>query len=232
MQYQLPPFSKTHKIYFSIIALFYVLGLFVAQVPLLGLNPASALDGHIYQIVTYVFFNQSLMGVIFEMLLLWFIGHEFEARWGSFKYLIFLFSTSILGGIIFAMATKVFGLTAYYSTLWGITGQANSLLIAYAVLYPNRPFHYMMLFPLKAKYFCLLILSIQILNGLGSPQAVQAWGHLGAMLWGFIWMKILDDKSMNWPKFGGGRRVNTAAKKSHLRLVPDKDTSKQQKYWQ
>jgi membrane associated rhomboid family serine protease len=231
MQYQLPPFSKTHKIYFCIISLFYVLSIFVRPVSLLALNPASALDGHIYQILT-VFYNQSLMGVVFEMLLLWFIGHEFEARWGSFKYLIFLFSTSIIGGVLFAMATKVFNLTAYYSILWGISGQANSLLIAYAMLYPNRPFHYMMLFPLKAKYFCLLILSIQILNGLASPQAVQAWGHLGAMFCAFVWMKTLDNKSMNWPKIGGGRRVSSTPKKSHLRLVPDKESNKQQKYWQ
>ena len=62
------------------------------------------------------------------------------------------------------------------------------LLIAYGVLYPEADLASYIFFPIKAKWFCLIILGMQTYLGIFSPMGTAAWGNLGAMAGGFLWM--------------------------------------------
>jgi membrane associated rhomboid family serine protease len=129
----------------------------------LALSSDGFSSGLIYQLITYPFIEASFMGLLFEGLLLWFIGSELESKWGR-KFYIEFFLISILSvAPLYLILSKTLGLSA---PLMGITGFNYALLVAYAIIYSERQLMFMMIFPMKAKYFCLLLAGIQLYTGL------------------------------------------------------------------
>ena len=80
----------------------------------------------------------------------------------------------------------------------------------------------MLIFPMKAKYFCALLIGIQLYMGFFSPSATLAWGHLGAMFSAFLFMVIVSSpKFKNLSEIYLKKRKNKS--KANLKLVDDDD---------
>lgn len=191
--------------------------------PFLGLTATGFVSGGIHTILTYPFMGTGLFEVIFDCLLVWFIGCELEALWGRGKYLLLALFATLLSAAIYLAVSLVFPSVGGVA-LTGLAGFCNALLVAYAVLYPDRYFSFFMIFPIQAKWFCLILLGMQLYLGIFSPAGVLAWGHMGGMLAGFLFMK--------WPKFGTFKGISSSKpkRKGNLKLVKgDDDTPK---YWQ
>ena len=94
----------------------------------------------------------------------------------------------------------------------GMGGIVNALLLAYAILYPNRTFSFMLIFPVAAKYFCALIIFMQLYMGFFSSGAAVIWGQLGAMLFAFLFMlqqtKLSQKMRVNINDFNRERKKN------------------------
>src|SRR5271156_305048 len=59
----------------------------------LALVPYSFLKQHYYwQLVTYMFMHADMFHILFNMLLLWMIGSELEAQWGTKFFLKYYFT--------------------------------------------------------------------------------------------------------------------------------------------
>jgi membrane associated rhomboid family serine protease len=201
-------------------------------VSLLGLSPAMFFSGHIYEIFTYPFIASGIFDVLFNGLLLWFIGSELESQWGMRRYIYFLLTCTIGSGIIYLLVSSLFlsGENLFSYPLYGMHGAGSALCLAYAVLYPDRIFTFMLIFPMKAKYFCMILIGMLLFNGFFTPAKVLAWGHLGAMAFGYGWMMLISSqkwKSMNTPSMPKKRPKS----KANLRIVED-DDEKPPKYWQ
>ena len=193
---------------------------------LLGLSPNAFWSGHLYQIVTYPLVQMGLMPLIFDGLVIWFIGSELERLWGGKSYLQFLLASVLSAGAFFSILAPLFH---NRFPLVGISGISYALLLSYSVLFPRRILTFMLIFPMQAKYFCLLLIGILLFGGLMSNNP-SSWGHLGAMMGGFIYMYVVT-------LYRQGKHTyislfkKSLKKKSNLYIVKN-DEKKGPKYWQ
>ena len=202
----------------------------------LGLSTTSFLSGHLYQLLTYIIPVHGLMDGLFNALLFWFLGSELETMWGPKRYLCFLLAVTLGGGLIFILGGGMLGGSSARLLLSGAGGIANALCLAYGILYPNRIFTFMFIFPMKAKHFCLLLVGIQCYQAIFSGGFLLAVGQLAAMGCGLGFMlvvsspkylKLQEEKKKRAPKRKG---------KGKLSLVSSEekkdDDSGPPKYWQ
>ncbi len=199
-------------------------------VTLLGLSGADVMRGMIFQFVTYPVMETQLMSALFNSLLVWFIGSELETLWGQKVYIRFLLLNVIGVGIFYFLVSVIFfqGTHMYGSSLSGLTGVNFALLIAYAVLYPERQLSLMMIFPMKARTFCWILAGIEAYMALFS-NVTTAWAHLLAM--GLSWLIIHFQRTPMLHKVLNYTFQKAKPKKGHLYVVKD-DDQKPPKYWQ
>lgn len=203
---------------------------------LLGLSAAHFMNGHIYSILTYPFLSHSLIEVILNCLMLWLMGSEFEANWGRKRYIHFLLSVVVGGGLLFLSICFLFfkGTGIYTFPLVGLSGIVSSLCLAYAVIFPDRIFSFMMLIPIKAKYFCMILVAISLFQGLSGPTGVGAWGQLGGIAAAYLFMIVVSHHNFKLlaQKMGQLTQIRSGKKsKARLTIVKD-DNERPPKYWQ
>jgi hypothetical protein len=223
-----PPLTKVNKIIIiSLVSIFLIHAIF-HQVSgayfrhFFGLNGGLFFSGLVFQIFTYPLMASSIFELLFDCLILWFIGGELERIWGSKKYLLFLTSSVVVGGVIFL---SVSSFLSAWPTLFGPGAFTYPMLIAYGVLFPTRDL-LLIFFPVKAKYFCIIILAMQFYTGIFSPAGVGAWGNIGAVAGGVGWMLWQSRRSLSLPKKSKRRPKN-----NHLRLVEDDEDQDKPKFF-
>jgi len=199
-QIHVPPLTLTNKILIIACVSFFILQNIFSKfggIPIeiyLGLSGAKFFSGYIYQIFTYPLMGRGLMEVLFNSLLLWFIGSDLERTWGRKRYLSFLLVAVLGAGLTYLFVSFSFlrGSITYMIPLTGLSGIINFLMLAYAILYPNRLFSFMFIFPVKAKHFCMIIIGLEIYMGIFSPMGALSLAHLGSMAFGFGYMVYLS----------------------------------------
>jgi membrane associated rhomboid family serine protease len=217
-----PPLSKTNKIMIISVVAFFLLGAIlktqgIQLAFLMGLQSDSFFSGHLYQIITYPWINFSLLGVIFECLLIWFLGGELEMVWGRRTYLEFLGASILSAALVFLILSTSFFPTA--PPLIGISGVCYAICMAYAVLYPERRLMFMLIFPLAAKWFCLIMIGILLYMGLFDAYGQSSFAHLAAMGGGFLFLKLKSQKARTGRWFGSFK----TKKSQHLYIIKDDD---------
>lgn len=235
-QMHVPPLSFVNKILIAVMVGAFVLSSIlqtqgISLTSWLGLSLDGLSQGLVYQLVTFPLVEHGLFSVLFSGLILWFIGSELEWSWGMRRYIYFLLSCLGVGAFFFLVVAASFSIFA--APLSGMSGVASGLCIAYAVLYPDRLFTFMLLFPMRARYFCLILAAISLYNGFFSPAKAGAWGQIGMMLGAFLWVAWQTGLlSQNLSKVKKSVPRKKASSKSHLRLVEKDDDERPPKYWQ
>ena len=132
------------------------------------------------QIITYAFVEYDFVYLLFSVLAIWLFGYQIEEFWGTKRFGIFVI-TCIVGTAIFHL---VFG--SPYAT--GISGLFFALLMAYAMMWPNREVYLLLPpIPVKAKYLLMIyaaIVFIRMLTGQGTFLSKIA--YLGGALCGYL----------------------------------------------
>ena len=235
-QFHTPPLTKTNKIIIISIASFFFLQTVLALAlklniaNFLGLSYNGLLGGLIFQVLTYPLMGSGLLEIIFDGLLLWFIGCDLELNWGTQRYVRFLIAAIVGAALLFLILNFFFPSGRIY-TLTGLTGFTNSLLLAYAIIYPHRHFSFMLIFPVKAWICCALIIIIQLFSGFTGPAGVLSLSHLGAMVSAVGYLVVISNP--RWKKYQANKeQLKKMNKRSHLHLVKDDDEDKPPKYWQ
>jgi hypothetical protein len=82
----------------------------------------------------------------------------------------------------------------------GASGAIFGLLMAFGMLYPDTTVLFSFLFPMKAKYFVMIIGAIAFISSLGANSNVSNVAHLGGMLFGYIYLKS-QRRGVSSPKF-------------------------------
>lgn len=195
---------------------------------LFGLNPQLILsDYYAWQLLTYMFVHSNgVFHILFNMFILWMFGSELEKLWGSKFFLLYYLCCGLGAGFIYllCLVAYVFGFNgdaAILSTpVIGASGAVFGLLYAYGIIYKERTIYLMMVIPIKAKNFVLLIAAMELVSllnsGLGSPVANLA--HLGGIASGSIFLIL-------WKYF---QKVNIKRWKRekgdvHLKIVKNDD---------
>lgn len=158
--------------------------------PPLGLAPAAVVErGWIWQAVTYMFLHAGAMHILFNMLGVWMFGVELERLWGT-RFFLSYYAVTGIGAAVTTLAVSFlpfdFAASVYASLTVGASGALYGILLAFALYYPNRPILMMLLFPVPAKYFVIIIGALSFATGGGG---VAHAAHLGGLIFGFLYLR-------------------------------------------
>lgn len=243
-QMYVPPLSKINKILISIYVGMFLLSSFssllfkINLIDILGLSVIGLKSGYFFQLITYPFVDSGLMGVVFNALILWFIGSELEQKWGAKFYLKFLGFSAYSCGFIYILIGLVGGKFINFLPLFGLAGVNLALLIAYGIIYSERTMIFMFIFPMKAKYFCMILAGIELFMALTASAFNSAWAHLISMLCGYLYLKYQSMKArgLGLSQVMKNHKDHQAKQnRSKLRLVKgegEKSNPEDPKYWQ
>jgi membrane associated rhomboid family serine protease len=161
-----------------------------------GLVPQEVLrQGRIWELVTYLFVHSptDLMHILFNMLAVWMFGTDLERRWGSRAFTSYYFVT----GVGAAVSTVLVSLipwapvhAVYGAVTFGASGAVYGLLLAWALIFPDRQILFMLFFPVPARVFVFIMGAIALYSAIsasGGPVANIA--HLGGLLVGWLYLK-------------------------------------------
>ena len=156
---------------------------------LFGLVPARIWhDFYFWQVFTYQFLHGGLFHLLFNMLALWMFGKDLEATWGTRKFLQYYFICGIGAGVCALLMSAIFG-NGSERTI-GASGAIYGLLLAFGMMFPDATVLFSFLFPIKAKYFVMIIGAISFMMTFGSTgDGVSHVAHLGGMIWGYLYLK-------------------------------------------
>lgn len=139
-----------------------------------------------WQLVTYSFLHGSPTHLLFNMFGVWMFGTELERVWDAKRIAILYFASVItaaltqllIGALLFPSSTAVIG----------ASGGVFGLLLAYAVLFPQR--RVMLLIPpipMSARTFAMVYGGVELAFGLtGIQSGVAHFAHLGGMLGSYL----------------------------------------------
>jgi|SRR5450631_1899561 len=155
---------------------------------LFGLWPLQPIEGHVYfqpwQIVTYAFLHDthSIYHIAFNMLGLWMFGAEIERYVGPRRLLACYFASVVTAAITQLLVPMLFG--APPAATIGASGGVFGLLLAYAVMFPNRKVVPLIPpIPMPAWLFATIYACIELFLGVtGTLSGIAHFAHLGGMI--------------------------------------------------
>jgi membrane associated rhomboid family serine protease len=141
-----------------------------------------------WQLVTYMFMHGGFTHLLFNMLALWMFGMQLENDWGSKKFLWYYMLCGIGAGISNLLVGPLFGPAA---PTVGASGAIYGILIAFGMMYPDQPIFIYFLLPIRARYFIILYIALELWQGVtGTAQGIAHFAHLGGAAVGLIYMLI------------------------------------------
>jgi membrane associated rhomboid family serine protease len=147
----------------------------------------------VWQLVTYLFLHSGISHILWNMLGLWMFGAELERTWGTARFIRFYLICGIAAGLTVTVASYLTG-TQNFPTE-GSSGAIYAILMAYALVFPDRTLLFGFLIPMKPKYFVMIIGGIVLLQSysaaLGEPggSGVQVFAHLGGLIVGYLMLR-------------------------------------------
>lgn len=185
----------------------------------LGLHFFMASDFRLHQLFTYMFMHGGFEHLFFNMFAVWMFGQVFERIWGPRRYLFFYIACGVGAGLVQEVVQFVHYetvLSGYqyvnmgggYSvpmsqylnlmTTVGASGAVYAVLLAYGMTFPNEPVYIYFLLPLKAKYFVLIYIVLELVLGLSQKgDGIAHFAHLGGMLFAFLIIMYWRKKNGN-----------------------------------
>jgi len=205
-----------------------------APIHLLYLTPRAISSGAIWQPFTYMFFHDpsSIFHLLFNMLILWMIGTELEMVWGQSFFARYYFTCGVGAGLFYYLVALTFlrDSSAYFQPMLGASGAIYGLLLAYGVFFSERELLFMMLFPIKAKYFVIILGAVELVSTVFSPSGgVANAAHLGGLVVGFLilfGLGFLKKRRVKQkPSLMGGSPGPRPSKRAskHLKLIISED---------
>lgn len=162
----------------------------------------------IWQLFTYMFLHDpwGFWHILLNMLTLWMFGKDLEAVWGTRRFLQYYFLCGVGAGICVVVANLLFGDTR--SATIGASGAIFGVLLAFGMLFPDTTVLFSFLFPIKAKYFVIIMGAIAFLSTLGSTgSGVSHVAHLGGMIFGWIYLRSRRlPLTVQWPSLSESYR--------------------------
>jgi membrane associated rhomboid family serine protease len=153
---------------------------------LFALWPLQATDGQahfeLWQIVSYAFLHGGTTHILFNMLGLWMFGSEIERYVGPRRLLACYFASVVTAALSQLFIPMLFG--APPAPTIGASGGVFGLLLAYAVLFPNRKVVPLIPpIPMPAWLFATIYAGIELFLGVtGTLSGIAHFAHLGGMI--------------------------------------------------
>ncbi|MFN2433282.1 MAG: rhomboid family intramembrane serine protease [Gemmatimonadota bacterium] len=165
-------------------------GVFVVQTfapawftALFGLQPAAVVhELWVWQPFTYMFLHGGLFHLLFNLLVLWMMGGEVERFWGRSEFLRYY----VICGLGAAALAFVF---AFDGLVIGASGAVFGVMVAFALMFPNRLIYIWFVVPVPAKVLVPVLFAIELLV-VGGRDGVAHFAHVGGAVTGFLYLRL------------------------------------------
>lgn len=154
----------------------------------------ESLPTRFYTIITYMFFHEGFLHLLFNMLGLFWFGNIFmnflKSRQFHFVYL----AGGLVGALIYIAGLNlipVFNGGLIGQTVIGSSAAVMAIIVATATLVPNYSIVLLLFGEVKIKWVAIAYFLISFL-GLSSANAGGNLAHIGGALLGFIFIKSLQ----------------------------------------
>jgi len=186
----------------------------------------------VWQPFTYMFLHdEKIFHILFNMISLWFFGSELEHRWGGRPFLQYYLMTGLGAALLYVFGVAIYGIIkgtvspVYGAPVIGASGAVFGILVAYGVLFGERVIYFFGVFPMKARFFVLLLAGMEfvaLMNVGPSGSRVANLAHIGGMISGLIYLWLWTKKLQS----RGGKARKKAKGRRGLRLVVDNEKDK------
>ncbi len=163
------------------------------QVPILGLSNRFSFDSNLFDnifkpwsIFTYMFIHAGFSHLLFNMIVLFFIGGIFEQYLGSKRVLSTYIIGGLAGGLLYLVTQNVFPLLINNgaATLVGASAAVMALFVGVAAYRPNLEMALFGVFNVKLYVLAIVYVGLDVFS-LGRLDGVAHFAHLGGAAWGF-----------------------------------------------
>ncbi len=154
----------------------YATGFMMAHI---ALTPGAVLTGKIWQLVTYPFVAGCPWNLIFDCLILLFIGSSIERQWRTWDFVVLWLVVVLTCGVIWMLVNLLAG--GYV----GLSAASCSygLLGAFGLLYRRRRF-FALFWAVEAQYLALIMIGIGVILSIARPvMLIWVAGALVAYLY-------------------------------------------------
>lgn len=139
-----------------------------------------------WTLLTYAFVHVGIGHILGNLLVLFFFGPPLEDRWGGRGFVRF-YLVSAAGAALFS---ALFYFWDPANWIVGASGATFGMMLAFAMIWPEMPIHFMGIFPIKAKWLVGIMGFVQfLLAASGSGGGVAVLAHLGGMLTAYLYLK-------------------------------------------
>ncbi|MEW6778188.1 MAG: rhomboid family intramembrane serine protease, partial [Bdellovibrionota bacterium] len=149
-----------------------------------------------WQAFTYIFLHFQLWHFVLNALVFWMFGSELERLWGTRKFLTYFLICGVGAGLSSALADPRSGIP-----IVGASGGIYGLLIAQAILAPERPVLVFLIVPMKMKHFVWGVAAVEFFSQFsGSSPEIAHVAHLGGMAVGYLYLQKdrFFERLRNW----------------------------------
>lgn len=166
-----------------------------------------------WQLISSGFMHASFMHLFFNMLALWMFGAPLEQTWGERRFLVYYLVCMVGGGLCqLLLASWLLAQYGQLSTSLGASGAVFGLLLAYAMIFPNRR---MVMFPfpieISARTLVIICGAMELVFAYtGWQPGVAHFAHLGGILFGWLLIRYWRGQ----PPFDRRKR-----RPPHMRIV-------------
>jgi membrane associated rhomboid family serine protease len=144
----------------------------------LGLSASSVVaQGRIWQLLTYPFVTGNSRTLIFNGILVLFIGGSLERKWHTAAFIIFWLVVSVTCGLLWVAVNLA---TGNNFVGLGAAALAYGLIGGFALLFRRRRVQ-VLFWTVKAQYLALFLIAIRIM--LGIPQSIT-WIWVSGAIFG------------------------------------------------
>jgi len=165
----------------------------------LGLMPLGH-GFYIWQLITYQFMHADIWHLLYNMFFgLWMFGMEVENVWGSKRFLTFYLLCGVVAGITQLLLAPVLEPSSVIDRAGGgiptigASGAVYGVLVAFAMLFPDRYIYLYFLLPVKAKYFIFGLIALGVIS-VGSHTTIANLAHLGGAVAGYVYILVLTKR--------------------------------------
>jgi membrane associated rhomboid family serine protease len=155
----------------------------------LALEPEAVLHGQVWRLLTYAFLHQGIWHILWNMLFLWWFGHEMEELYGAREFLIFYLVSAFLGGVAFT----AWAFSRPDGMLWscvGASGAVTAVMVLYAFHYPSRIIRLWWFLPVPIWLFVLFQVGQDVFTwATNAPTQTAVTVHLAGAAFGFGYYK-------------------------------------------
>lgn len=146
-----------------------------------------------WQLLTYGFAHDpEPTHILFNMLALWFLGRDVEAKYGRYEFLRLYLAMLVAGGVVWTALAKLEGAPNAGPPMYGASGAVAGVVVLYALNFPRRTLLLFFVLPVPAWLVGVLVVVGDMLGATGRTGAsnVAYTVHLAGAAFAFLYYQL------------------------------------------